>query len=83
MLKEPANIVFRPVRKKKFPVEPVEVRRAEQYTRRHIETGFSMINNFFPKKIHAVTQKGFALKPVSFILVFAIQFLQVASWVKI
>jgi len=40
-----------------------------------------MINNFFPKKIHAVTQKGFALKPVSFILVFAIQFLQVTSWV--
>ncbi len=42
-----------------------------------------MINNFFPKKIHAVTQKGFALKLVSFILVFAMQFLQVASWVNI
>jgi len=77
MLKELANIIFRPIRKKNSlrAVEPAEVRRAEQYTRRHIETGFSMINNFFPKKIHAVTQKGFALKLVSFILVFAIQFL--------
>ncbi|MCI5158637.1 MAG: IS982 family transposase, partial [Candidatus Electrothrix sp. AUS1_2] len=38
-------------------------------------TAFSGITGFFPKKIHAVTPQGFALKVISCILVFSIRFL--------
>lgn len=77
MLKLAADITFKPIRKKNSlrAIDPAEVRRTERRTRKKIETGFSMITNLFPKKIHAVTQKGFALKVMSFILVFAIRFL--------
>jgi len=41
--------------------------------RHYIETVFSQLTNFFPKKIHAVTPKGFELKIVCFLLAFSIQ----------
>jgi hypothetical protein len=41
--------------------------------RRYIETVFSRLTNFFPKKIHAVTPGGFELKIVCFLLAFSIQ----------
>jgi hypothetical protein len=41
--------------------------------RRYIETVFSRLTNFFPKKIHAVTPRGFELKIVCFRLAFSIQ----------
>jgi DDE family transposase len=41
--------------------------------RQYIETVFSRLTNFFPKKIHAVTSGGFELKIVWFVLAFAIQ----------
>jgi hypothetical protein len=41
--------------------------------RRYIETVFSQLTNFFPKKIHAVTPRGFELKLVCFLLAFSIQ----------
>jgi hypothetical protein len=41
--------------------------------RRYIETVFSRLTSFFPKKIHAVTPKGFELKIVCFLLAFSIQ----------
>lgn len=77
MLKPAADITFKPIRKKNSlrAIDPAEVRRTERRIRKKIETGFSMITNLFPKKIHAVIQKGFALKVPSFILVFAIRFL--------
>ena len=40
--------------------------------RKRIETTFSEIANFFPKKIHAVTEYGFILKVVIFIFGYAI-----------
>jgi hypothetical protein len=41
--------------------------------RQYIETVFSRLTNFFPKKIHAVTPRGFELKIVCFLLSFSIQ----------
>jgi len=40
--------------------------------RKRIETTFSEISNFLPKKIHAVTEFGFILKVVTFIFGYAI-----------
>ena len=40
--------------------------------RKRIETTFSEISNFLPKKIHAVTEFGFLLKVVIFIFGYAI-----------
>ena len=40
--------------------------------RKRIETTFSEISNFLPKKIHAVTEFGFILKVVIFIFGYAI-----------
>ncbi len=41
--------------------------------RQYIETVFSQLTNFFPKKIHAVTPRGFELKIVCFLLALSIQ----------
>ena len=41
--------------------------------RRYIETVFSRLTSLFPKKIHAVTPRGFELKIVCFLLAFSIQ----------
>jgi len=47
--------------------------RRQSYLRKKVETSFSRITGLFPKTIHAVSSKGFVLKVISFILVFAIQ----------
>jgi hypothetical protein len=77
LLKEAAQIVMKPARKKnsKRATDPYVVVHYEQYVRKRIETAFSRITNFFPKHIHAVTRKGFELKIMLFILVFAMSFL--------
>ena len=41
--------------------------------RQYIETVFSRLTSLFPKKIHAVTSRGFELKIVCFLLAFSIQ----------
>jgi Transposase DDE domain len=41
--------------------------------RQYIETVFSRLTSFFPKKIHAVTPRGFELKIVCFLLSYSIQ----------
>ncbi len=41
--------------------------------RQYIETVFGRLTNLFPKKIHAVTPRGFELKIVCFLLAFSIQ----------
>jgi hypothetical protein len=46
-----------------------------QRARKPIETTFSCITNLFPKKIHAVTQKGFELKIICFVLGYSISLL--------
>jgi hypothetical protein len=74
-LREIAGIILKPIRKKNSKRAEGDsiARRAARYTRKRAETTFSSVTNFFPKKIHAVTSKGFALKVMSFIMVFAIQ----------
>lgn len=44
----------------------------KNYYRKRIETTFSGITNFFPKKIHAVTAQGFILKIILFIFAFTL-----------
>jgi len=64
------GINFQPVRKtnsKKEDNSYVINWLRKQY-RRHIETSFSVLEQLFPRKIHAVTEKGFLLKTVGFIL---------------
>lgn len=39
-----------------------------KHYRRHIESDISRLENLFPKKIHAVTKKGFLLKMLGFFL---------------
>lgn len=46
------------------------IRFVKQQMRKPIETTFSGIKNLFPRKIHAVTAKGFLLKIVLFIVAF-------------
>jgi len=77
LLSEAAGISLKPIRKKNsVRVEGDFIfRRALAHTRKRVETAFSGITALFPKKIHAVTSQGFALKVIGFILVFGIQFL--------
>jgi hypothetical protein len=44
----------------------------KSYYRKRIETTFSGITDFFPKKIHAVTPKGFTLKIILFIFAYTL-----------
>jgi len=44
----------------------------KKYMRKRIETTFSEITAYFPKKIHAVTIQGFLLKVVLFIFAFSL-----------
>lgn len=75
VLRESVGIELKPIRKKnsKRAEGDFIFRRGIAYARKRIETVFSCISNFFPKRIHAVTPQGFALKLISFIIVFSIQ----------
>lgn len=55
----------------KQPHDPAEAFLIQHY-RKRIETEFSTLTNRFPKRIHAVTAEGFALKLVLFIGVHAL-----------
>lgn len=45
----------------------------KELERKRVETTFSRITNLFPKKIHAVTLRGFLLKVTLFVVAFAIE----------
>lgn len=68
------DIHLMPIRKKKshrgyeFPIE-----QGIRYVRKKIESYFSVIQQRFPKHIHAVTAKGFELKTILFVLAYAFQ----------
>jgi len=75
VLQESVGIILKPIRQKnshRAEGNPA-ARRAISYLRKKVETSFSRITQLFPKTIHAVSSKGFVLKVISFILVFAIQ----------
>lgn len=71
LLRETAGIHLMPVRKKisrrKFPPFTEYLQRKG---RKMIETANSLITNMFPKKIHAVTTKGFELKILLFVIAY-------------
>ncbi len=53
----------------------------KNYYPKCIETTFSGITNFFPKKIHAVTAQGFILKIILFIFAFTLNQLIIQSYI--
>jgi hypothetical protein len=72
LLEEAAGIRLRPIRKKNsVRALPACVEFIQQKARKRIETTISQITSLFPKKIHAVTPRGFELKVSLFILAFA------------
>ena len=73
-LKEIDGINLQPIRKKntKRPLKPWDEFTQKLY-RKMIETTNSLITKLFPKKIHAVTTKGFEIKVFLFILAHSFQ----------
>ena len=69
LLQEIDKINLQPIRKKntKRPLKPWE-EYLQKLHRKMIETTNSLITKLFPKKIHAVTAKGFEMKVFLFIL---------------
>lgn len=76
ILKEAANITLFAARKEnsKRKREPY-IEFLIQQARKKVETTFSRITALFPKKIHAVTAKGFELKIFCFILAYSFSLL--------
>ena len=74
LLKEAGGLELKAHRKKnsKRPM-PAWEEFVSKSIRKYIERVFSGISRLFPKKIHAVTPRGFELKIVWFVLAFAIQ----------
>lgn len=76
IVKEALNINILPARKSNMKKQHEPVLKAWiNRQRKTIETAFSEITALFPKKIHAVTAKGFELKVFSFILGYSFSFL--------
>lgn len=69
-LKEEAHIHFQPIRKanSRKADNTYLLNRLKQRQRRHIETDISVLENLFPRKIHAVTANGFLLKLLGFMI---------------
>jgi Transposase DDE domain len=76
LMKEALDINLLPIRKSnsKRPHQPW-ISFLISLSRKKIETTFSKITNFFPKKIHAITAKGFELKVICFILAHSLTYL--------
>jgi hypothetical protein len=74
LLEEAAGLHLKAQRKKnsKRPM-PMWEEYLGKPIRQYIETVFSRLTDLFPKKIHAVTPRGFELKIVWFLLAFSIQ----------
>lgn len=67
------EIVLSPVRKKvSSRQDEYPVRLFKETMRKRIETSFSEISQLLPKKIHAVTLKGFLMKVYLFVFGFAV-----------
>lgn len=69
-LREDGNILLAPIRKQNSKqADNTYVHNwLRKYFRKHIEGDISSIQALFPKKIHAVTKKGFLLKVLGFFL---------------
>ena len=69
-----AGISLKPVRKKnaKRQYPPCEVY-LQQKTRKRVEVSISLIEQLFPKSIHAVSASGFELKVLLFVIATSIK----------
>lgn len=68
-----AQVQFLPQRKKNMHDQfPGWVQFFQQHYRKRIETSGSLIEQFLPKSIHAVTAKGFELKVALFVLALSV-----------
>lgn len=80
LLQEAGQIILRPQRKKNsqrpLPVLPVCLEFLGKPVRQRVETTFSQIEALLPRHIHAVTQKGFVLKTICFLLVTSLNYFQ-------
>jgi hypothetical protein len=73
LLQQHNQITLNAETKKNFKEQNTWIKSLEiKYFRKQIETSFSSINRLLPKKIHAVTAKGFILKLFIFVLAFTI-----------
>ena len=72
---EECDEVFLQVERKSNSTRPdiPAVRFLKKYYRKRVETTFSEITAWYPKKIHAVTAKGFLIKIVLFLLAFVFE----------
>jgi hypothetical protein len=73
LLKEMDHIQLLPMRKKnsKRPLPPY-VSFVQHYYRKMIETAGSLLEQMFPKSIHAVTPQGFELKVALFVVAYSL-----------
>lgn len=76
LLAQAAEVAFEPVRRSNSRQADNEycTNWLRQQARRHIETDISQLVDRWPRRIHAVTAKGFLLKVVGFILAHHISF---------
>lgn len=75
-----AGLHFQPMRKKNLKRQfPPYIRFLQHYHRKRIETSVSIVEQRFPKTIHATSSEGFELKVVLFLLTFSIQCCKVAT----
>jgi hypothetical protein len=68
------EVEFSPCRKKNsMRGDELPTKLLKEIKRKMIETTFSVLHQLFPKKIHAVTIKGFLMKVFLFVLAFTLQ----------
>jgi hypothetical protein len=73
LLQEIDHIALTPMRKKNSKRQlPAYVSFVQHYHRKRIETAGSLIEQMFPKSIHAVTSQGFELKVALFVIAYSL-----------
>jgi hypothetical protein len=73
LLKEVEHIELIPMRKKNSQrALPPEVSFVQNYYRKMVETAGSLIEQWLPKSIHAVTSQGFELKVALFVIAYSL-----------
>ncbi len=73
LLQEVEHITLTPMRKKNSKrALPQYVTFVQHYHRKRVETAGSLIEQFLPKSIHAVTSQGFELKVALFVIAYSL-----------
>ncbi|MBD2705102.1 hypothetical protein IC229_31045 [Spirosoma sp. BT702] len=76
LLAQPAGIAFEPIRRSNSRQADNDycTNWLRKQARRHVETDISQLVSHWPRRIHAVTAKGFLLKVVGFVMAHNILF---------